>query len=1292
MPKAQKNKRQELLAELKRVSDELHNNKQITKTLLNVLKRRGQHFLNPRTPFKNLEALIRSGNLLLRNPGAKVKSEKAFLKYKPQLTNVVFKVFYTDKAAPFTMKDIRKSEQTKKRTKSKQLTPHEYILVDDEPYLGEKRWRNVILPSNFIQLWNRYPVTVMQRDAVLERKEAVNQSEKELIEFLKQIDEISEDNVKFTAALDRMKESKEIILVIDAEEEFEQDDGQPLPEPKDSPLYRDDRRMAHKWLLYDVNPLAKTFGELFNPDKYYRDMACLPVAILSTFADSYNKQYKKVTLDFEWIWRTCFPDRPFEANKPFPLSFQEAIPVFRFLKVRAQMYNSFGQLEAEYNPQSEGLKLDKNKKVLMIVRKDDHAYAVKDEDIKKHITMLQEIKGEDEIKLSDKFKVRETKFIGAATDLNDVIQQVLPHVKEDGDVEQVRILWASATPLRDLLYQLFFEGNYHPTVAFDAYQNVTQLTIRLGNLYVAICAPAVSTNTVLTEELVSMTPEELMRYTQLRDKTMCSFLSANIKSRYGAGFKEMLQRFPRSMNPFALCDHDSKGVGLDMIKCYPALLFQTEELPVFSEFDSFRPYDKHAIENKTLYYVRRALAADDVRLKVLMPRVCDVLYGFALKPILKYVTVEAFARPYRLVYNPTRHAITEVLQDTVLSEGIKKSLLVQGIGYFGKGKAVACRPRIYNTKEDAFRDARRYGGQVEYLGYGAYEKNGQRCYHQKIWVLRRQASKELTEGFLPLQNLIYDRCRLHVANLCAELEAKGIKPLGVRTDCVYVSEQDAKKLCYPWKEDIDGCALENFGRVKKEKGSVPCMEFQYELEAVKAEKEWITERKAADVHSLEDEFSMDGFREVFDANQRVFVRALHAGSGKSYACLDYVKEKKHAVACPQNSQARKLKAEGYHAMTIYELCGQRLTDDGEVVGTGVKQEEYEVVVLEEAGQYRVDEWAMIKRYMERHPQTKFIANGDELQNSPIQEDFNKQCGEIYYKEIADREFPVQIMLTVPKRYNEKDKAKIEELRRDLFDHKIGLMDVAKKYARVIKRMEDVPLDALCVTYLQETRRRVNDWMHLRHHPGKGKHFVGMTVRANTHIGKGKNKIIVNYDYKIQELDKEYVVLLDECSGNTFKLRRGVLRNFSLPYAYTGHSIQGESVEKPVVVFDVGFHHVDAKWLYVALTRSRDLDRVYVCDVKTLKKVSDVEAKAKIQGYKCQDYGRPDEEGDYVDVEWVQAQSVKQKHKCLCCGHVMNYENQEGDMLNWTVQRLDNTRGHYKTNCVLYCMRCNVAAK
>jgi hypothetical protein len=193
-------------------------------------------------------------------------------------------------------------------------------------------------------------------------------------------------------------------------------------------------------------------------------------------------------------------------------------------------------------------------------------------------------------------------------------------------------------------------------------------------------------------------------------------------------------------------------------------------------------------------------------------------------------------------------------------------------------------------------------------------------------------------------------------------------------------------------------------------------------------------------------------------------------------------------------------------------------------------------------------------------------------------------------------------------------------------------------------------------------------------------------------------IHVNCHYKLLDFNKEKVFLQDVLDGDKIELKRfnkkGEDRlckeNFSLPYCRTGHSIQGASIDGNVIIFDSAHRCVTSNWLYVVLTRARNLDRVYV--VQTLSEdLCDAEIAKKLRNYQQQDVsgGRALTQGRHIRVQDVREASRQQGHCCALCGGTMNFVNRANDPLNWSIDRINDSLDHNRDNFVLSHVCCNV---
>ena len=115
-----------------------------------------------------------------------------------------------------------------------------------------------------------------------------------------------------------------------------------------------------------------------------------------------------------------------------------------------------------------------------------------------------------------------------------------------------------------------------------------------------------------------------------------------------------------------------------------------------------------------------------------------------------------------------------------------------------------------------------------------------------------------------------------------------------------------------------------------------------------------------------------------------------------------------------------------------------------------------------------------------------------------------------------------------------------------------------------------------------------------------------------------------------------------------------------------------------------------------MTRARDLNKVYFfkndkCNEEMERGLVIEYFKNKIEGYKHQDRKgkREIDEENYIDLKWCVDNF---KNGCGKCGVRFDFDKFNGKMSsNFTAQRLENSIGHTKDNCVSWCRYCNCGA-
>ncbi len=164
---------------------------------------------------------------------------------------------------------------------------------------------------------------------------------------------------------------------------------------------------------------------------------------------------------------------------------------------------------------------------------------------------------------------------------------------------------------------------------------------------------------------------------------------------------------------------------------------------------------------------------------------------------------------------------------------------------------------------------------------------------------------------------------------------------------------------------------------------------------------------------------------------------------------------------------------------------------------------------------------------------------------------------------------------------------------------------------------------------------------------------------------------------------------------TFDIK--LLNHFKLPNCLTAHSVQGLSIDDEVTLFDCNTPYVDRHFVWTAITRVRDLDKITYFE-HSQDEVQSLEdsklkqfLKLKIDGYKRQDMDakRTINKEDFIDVTWFCKQVLSHDRCPLCnCKYYIVTDERNDIKCNISVDRLDNEIFHSKENCQLMCIECN----
>ena len=177
-------------------------------------------------------------------------------------------------------------------------------------------------------------------------------------------------------------------------------------------------------------------------------------------------------------------------------------------------------------------------------------------------------------------------------------------------------------------------------------------------------------------------------------------------------------------------------------------------------------------------------------------------------------------------------------------------------------------------------------------------------------------------------------------------------------------------------------------------------------------------------------------------------------------------------------------------------------------------------------------------------------------------------------------------------------------------------------------------------------------------------------------------------------------MISNKESNEMVFETSILKNFSLPYCSTCHSVQGATIKDDFTIFHANTPYTSRNFVWTALTRATDFKNVTFFEHtdKEIKRLEESKLKQyfslKINGYKNQDlmvkrlyYTYPFFDGEkYVDYDWF----TKQNKFCYHCGVNFYYELNDGVVCsNMSVDRIDSTQSHVYNNCRMSCIHCNV---
>ena len=154
----------------------------------------------------------------------------------------------------------------------------------------------------------------------------------------------------------------------------------------------------------------------------------------------------------------------------------------------------------------------------------------------------------------------------------------------------------------------------------------------------------------------------------------------------------------------------SDMVELDVRKAFTNAFLDIKRIPVFSQFDEWKPYKGQGIKNLTLY-----MAMVD-KVSLFFQRTRCLVYGKFLKHLMQTdnITIKYYKQPsftYKTDYKKT----IDDLWSTDVETQFKKTTANVVFGLMEKGKQTAQKSQVFSSLKEALNYQNEYGGQISIL-------------------------------------------------------------------------------------------------------------------------------------------------------------------------------------------------------------------------------------------------------------------------------------------------------------------------------------------------------------------------------------------------------------------------------------------------------------------------------------------------------------------------------------------------------------------------------------------------
>ena len=1017
--------------------------------------------------------------------------------------------------------------------------------------------------------------------------------------------------------------------------------------------------VINKYIKYKVNTKKENINilsDLFDIDanmcyyveSNYKANSCFINEIINTYHDQLEKKrpdgtrYYKHSLTYPYLCALLKIDN---KHQDLGLTIEESKRFFNQYRLGLDLINHMNERVYNYRPQNKTLNKDISPSVLRLHIHNNHVIKVNNNVSKfSHIDVTKKA---DEIKalwINDRFNIRketdeeenkkedEKKYI-YINNINDIMN----YIKENPDISGYFILNISKCSLNNLLCSLVNEHKIIPHVKMEGH-NLIGIYFDIDNNKYYISS---NENTIIeggagTQEI---DPKKYVKYIKSERHFYNSIIYEKIKSEYPKDVLEIEDNYKISPQAgFFTENYPDYNIlnGIDMKNAYPSCLKDIEKVPIFGYFNRYRPYIKgEKIDPLKMYIVKNDLIQSRWINVILFHKEHERVYGYLLLEAKKYnINYEIiYVRDYERIENVEYKKAMDILfidnidkdnkdidvydddnKKIFLHKDNKKFIANKICGLLEKKKNKRGLSYVFDNYAEAEMYKYRYM-ENELLAKitpitceqeedsPLYEKS--ELYKDNIpkkekiiYILTLYKERNIVDGFRHIKEMIYCNMRLKMYKLALNCVNNNMNVCGIRTDSLYLNN------------DVN------------EIFNIPNINFNDEIGAYKVEIDktcinksltTISNRKNYKVKLIQiehinilDEYDTKEINEKINNNNRLIIKSIMPGSGKSQCIKNYHKDNhKVLFIVPNNELALDIKKEGYDAMTAHSFFGINHMEDKTHKKT-VSVKDYDTICFEEIYQYKKSILKRVDQYIYNHQNIKCVATGDGAQNRAIEdndsddEDDDDANDDNDY--IINMIFNKQINLKISKRLtNEHDRLKLNKLKDQIFNLDLDITKIAKEHFNIIYNINDISTSQN-ITHSNKTAHKVALKIHnkttydtKKYINIEGiKYYFNMSLVCRKAIRTQNVTLHTNYIYTLKGTRNKDIILFEPVEEVEQTItQEQFIKSMRLNYARTGYSIQGRSIADKFTICDIDNPYINRRWIWTAITRARDLKNITI---------------------------------------------------------------------------------------------------